>query len=108
MVFGTYPAIHAVESSILWERSFRACTDIFLLEESVDSDFGSFTMFEVTGGAPGAPSMPAFTRALYKLAIPLTAGKAGTPAWLVGAEGIADTGCTGGSEGKDGFTSRVS
>jgi hypothetical protein len=108
MVFGTYLAIPVVESSILWERSLRACSEIFLLEESVDSDFGSFTTFEVTGGAPGAPTTPAFTRALYKPAISLTAGKAGTPAWLVGAEGVADTGCTGGAGGKDGFTSTVS
>jgi hypothetical protein len=59
------------------------CDRDILLEESVDSDFGSFTTFEVRGGAPGAPTMPAFTRALYKPTISLTAGKAGMPAWLV-------------------------
>lgn len=53
------------------------------------------------------PTTPAFTRALYKFAISLTAGKAGTLGLLAGARGIADTGCTGGAGGKGGFTSGV-
>ena len=103
MAIGAHLAIPAVESSILWERSLRACSEILLLAESADSGFGSFIALRVAGGVPEAPTTPAFTRALYKFAISLTAGKP----WLVGAGGIADMGCTGGAGGKDGFTSRV-
>jgi hypothetical protein len=99
-------AIPEVENSILWERSLRACSEMLLLEES-DSGCGSFTFLEAMGGVPVAPTTPAFTRALYKFAISLTAGKAGTLGWLVGATGTADTGCTGGAGGKGGFTSGV-
>lgn len=102
----THLAIPAVESSILWERSLRPCSEILLLEESVDPGCGSFTLLEAVG-VPVEPTTPAFTRALYKFAISLTAGKAGTLCRLVGARGTADTGCTGGAGGKVGFTSRV-
>ena len=102
-----YLAIPVVESSILWERSLRACSEILLLEESVDPGCGSFTLLDATGGVPVAPTTPAFTRALYKFAISLTAGKAGTLGRLVEVRGTADTGCTGGAGGKAGFTSRV-
>ena len=107
MASATYLAIPDVESSILWERSLRACSETLLLGESVDSGCGSFTSLEATGGVPVAPTTPAFTRALYKFAISLTAGKAGTLDWLVDGRGAPETGCTGGAGGKDGFTSRV-
>lgn len=100
-----YLAIPVVESSILWERSLRARSEIFLLGESDDSNCGSFMLLEATGGVPVVPTTPAFTRALYKFAISLTAGKAGTLGLLVGAGGTADTCCTEGAGGKVGFTS---
>jgi len=103
----TYLAIPDVESSILWEKSLRVWSEILLLEESVDSGCDSFTLLEATGGVPVAPTTPAFTRALYKPAISLTAGKAGTLDRLAGGGGTADAGCMGGVGGKDGFTSTV-
>ena len=103
----TYLAIPDVESSILWERSLRARSEILLLWEFVDPCCGSFTLLEAKGGVPVVPTTPAFTRALYKLARSLTAGKAGTLDWLVEGGGTADTCCTGGVGGKGAFTSRV-
>lgn len=73
-----YLVIPVVESSILWERSLRACAEILLLEKSADFGCDSFTLLEAIGGVPVAPTTPAFTRALYRFAISLTAGKAGT------------------------------
>ena len=102
---GAYLAIPVVESSILWERSLRARSEILLLGESDDSGCDSFTLLEVTGGVPVVPTTPAFTRALYKFAISLTAGKAGPLGLLVGAGGTADTCCTEGAGGKVDFTS---
>ena len=101
----TYLVIPAVESSILWERSLRARSEILLLEESVDPGCDSFTLFGAMRGVPVAPTTPAFTRALYRFAISLTAGKAGTLDRLVGATGTADTCCIGGAGGRVGFTS---